>query len=130
MTSQAQLSPTQRLDSRGAIIWTSIVSLALLAIWAGFWLWFSISVVVSEGTLAWQPYTFIAAIIALALTAWRYPKVGGPLMIAAGLAAAFYYNNIWARTMLALPAIAIGALRIIAAYRAAVHITHRSPLQS
>lgn len=111
MTTSARLSPAGHPPGHRIQSLTSIASLALLVLWAGFWLWFSVSVVLSERTLAWQPYAFIATIIGLAAAAWRFPRIGGILMIAAGVAAAYYYDNVWARGLLATPAIVIGAIR-------------------
>lgn len=90
----------------------SVVSLTALVLWAGFWLWFSISVVISEPTLAWQPYTFIGSLIGLSVAAWRFPKAGGIMLIAAGLFAGYYFDNVWARGLLALPALLIGIARL------------------
>lgn len=118
MTSQPSL-PADAGRMQRILRYVSATSLGALLLWAGFWLWFSISDVISEPTLAWQPYTFIGSLVALSLIAWKVPKVGGVLLVAAGLFAGYYFNNIWARGMLALPAMIIGAARVAAACRPA-----------
>lgn len=102
---------------RPARRWLAWISLGLLAAWAAFWLWFSISVVVSEQTTAWQPYAFIGGVIGLALLAWRAPGIGGAVMILAGGWAAVYFNNSGAQLLLALPAAVIGLMRILSRNR-------------
>lgn len=110
MTLQPSL-PADSVRIRPILRIISGVSLVALALWAGFWLWFSISVVISEPTLAWQPYAFIGSLIGLFVAAWRFPRAGGGMLIAAGLFAVYYYDNVWARGLLALPSLLIGIAR-------------------
>jgi hypothetical protein len=89
--------------------------------WAGFWAWFVVAVVVSEarhGVHGGIPVAgaWLAALSALLVAVWRWPKVGGLAMIVAGIGAAVYFNNSGAQLLLALPAVAIGGLALAAAY--------------
>ena len=89
-----QIALSNAADRKERILrWFSVGSLAVLVLWCGFWLWFSISVVISERTLAWQPYTFIGSVVGLSIVAWKIPRAGGILMIVAALLAGYYYNN-------------------------------------
>lgn len=82
----------------------------LLVAWAGFWAWFVLAV--SFGDEApppwWIPLAWLGALAALVALCWRWPKVGGLVLVAAGLWAGVYFDNSGARTLLAMPAVALG----------------------
>ncbi len=89
------------------------VARSLLIVWAGFWLWFNIASMVGERDGA-QPHLALALItVALAVTCWCWPRIGGVLMIAAGVFAARAFPHTAAFLLLAVPGTAIGVLLLL-----------------
>jgi len=93
----------------------------LVLAWAVFWGWFVLMVGGGEilhGTYQGVPYvaTWAAALTGLTICVWRWPVLGGVLMLAAGLFAVVYFPSNGARLLLALPAGVIGVLAIAGAY--------------
>ncbi len=80
--------------------WMRWGGLALATAVGLFWMWFGIASGVGEGLTplgvvqhALVPGGVIALIV---VAAWRWPLAGGPLLIAAGIAAGFFFGW-WAR---------------------------------
>jgi len=93
----------------------------LAVLWAIPWVWFALAVGVSEivgGSIQTIPYLlgWLAALIGLVLTVWRWPRVGGVVMIAAAIAAAVYFNRTDTRLLLALPAGVVGIMAVAGSY--------------
>jgi hypothetical protein len=85
---------------------------ALLIAWAGFWAWFVLAVSFGGKEAAppwWIPAAWLSALALLVFLGWRWPKAGGIALVTAGLAAAGFFHNPWARLLLAAPAILLGA---------------------
>jgi hypothetical protein len=85
----------------------------LLILWAGFWLWFNIASAIGESDGAWWHIGVAAATLALFLASWFWPKVGGVLMVAAGMFAARAFGHTAALTILAIPAATIGVILLL-----------------
>jgi hypothetical protein len=87
--------------------WTLV---ALLFAWTSLWLFFVVASHFDEPeALAVETLAVAAPLVALALLAWRKPLFGGIGLFAAGVAAAFAFQNAAAYTALALPAMVFGA---------------------
>jgi hypothetical protein len=85
---------------------------ALLIVWAGFWAWFVLAVSYGGSETPpplWIPVVGLGALALLCLLGWKRPTAGGIALVATGLAAAAFFANPWARALLALPAILLGA---------------------
>jgi hypothetical protein len=82
----------------------------LLTVWAGFWTWFVLAVSLGESPRppAWIPVVWLASLALLVVLAWRWPRLGGIVLVAAGAGAAFYFPNPGARALLAAPAVGLG----------------------
>src|SRR5262245_61312540 len=99
-----------RFSPANLTFWTARAALLL---WAGFWMWFNVASVPGDKGGAWYHIGFGVITVGLGLTAWFRPRLGGVLMIAAGMAAAWWLHGGAAYTMLALPAVAIGVLLLL-----------------
>ena len=103
-----------RIDpARGRVIafWTARAALLL---WSAFWLWFNIASMIGERT-GWQHHLKLAVItLGLTVIAWFWPRIGGALLVLAAVLGASLFPNIWALTLLALPAAAVGVLLLLA----------------
>lgn len=86
-------------------------SIVLLVIWGGFWLWFAGASIFSEfdpETVHIPLFRFVLPVVALLVLGVLAPRVGGLLLIAGAAYAAVYYDNVWARLLLALPMLVTG----------------------
>lgn len=83
----------------------------LLLSWAAFWAWFVVAVSLGEEPAPplWIPLAWLVVLAALVTLGWRWPRVGGLVLIAAGVAAALGFRNPGAQALLAAPAVALGA---------------------
>jgi len=83
---------------------------ALLLVWAAFWAWFVTMVSLGEAPAPpwWIPAAWLASLAALVVLCWRWPTLGGLVLLGAGAWAAYYFANPGARALLALPAIGLG----------------------
>jgi len=83
---------------------------SLLILWAGFWTWFVIAVSIGEPPPPplWIPVAWLGGLATIVALAWRWPAVGGAVLVAAGAAAALYFPTSGARALLAVPAVALG----------------------
>lgn len=64
----------------------------VLAVWASFWVWFVVSVAISEGSSSY-PYAggIFAGVVATALVPWWWPRIGTVLaLVFAGVAFWFF----------------------------------------
>jgi hypothetical protein len=113
-----------RTLSNRILTWTPRIAVTA---WAGFWAWF----VVMAGTTDFHQglrgtipvvIAWLGALSALTAAVWIWPRVGGILMVIAGIGAACYFNNSGARLLLAAPAVVVG----IAALASASARTKRS----
>lgn len=79
-----------------------------------FWSWFAIAVAVGEG-LKSLPYAamFVVPLSALAFIVWKWPRVGGLLLIAAGIVEFVYLANPAPRLWMAAPSILAGIVLLI-----------------
>ena len=81
--------------------------------WAGFWAWFVVMAGITDfhqglrGTIP-MVGAWLVALSALTATVWIWPRIGGILMLMAGVGAAFYFNSTGARFLLAVPAVVVG----------------------
>lgn len=82
----------------------------LLLLWAGFWAWFVVAVSLGEAPAPpwWIPAAWLASLAGLVVLCWRWPALGGALLVAAGLWAGVYFASSGARALLAAPAVALG----------------------
>jgi hypothetical protein len=90
-----------------------LVARVLVLAWAGFWLWFNIASALGERDGFTQHMVMAAVTLILAGTCWFWPRVGGVLMVAAGIFAAWAFHNSVAFTLLSLPAATIGVILIL-----------------
>ncbi len=106
-------SPTPtRLVAKGGRTLLWIARVAVL-VWAAFWLWFNIASMIGERDGLVHHLQMAAITLALAAGAWFWPRTGGVLMIAGGLAASRAFPHNAAFLALALPATAIGVLLLL-----------------
>lgn len=108
----ATFSAETRASRMPAIRWRDYAGRGLLLVWASFWLWFSASVVISEGALPWPAAAFMGAVIMLTAAAWIWPRAGGLLLLGGAIFAGGFFVNFWAEVLLALPAALIALLRV------------------
>ncbi len=83
---------------------------ALLLLWAGFWAWFVLAVSLGESPPppVWIPISWLAGLGGLVVLGWRWPRLGGLVLLAAGIWSAAYFPHPGARALLAAPAMGIG----------------------
>jgi hypothetical protein len=110
-TALIQPSPSPRLNPATVGFWATR---AFLTAWAGFWLWFIIASANGDqpGGLKWR-LLFGGIAAALVAVSWAWQRIGGVLMVAAAMTAAYYFHNPGAYILLALPAAAIGLMLIL-----------------
>ena len=91
-----------------------IVHAVLLVVWAGFWAWFVVAVSLGEKPAPpwWIPAAWLVGLGACVAGCLLRPILGGVLLSAVGLFAAFFFRNIWAELALAAPALLLGATAI------------------
>ena len=117
MSTALTLSPEPRNRALGNTIlrWTPRVAVSA---WAGFWAWFVLAVGISDvrdGLVGAVPIVgaWLAALGALTASIWIWPRAGGALMIGSGIGAAVFFDNPWARVLLALPAVLVGLVSLL-----------------
>jgi len=84
----------------------------LLVVWAGFWAWFVLAATFGGSEAPppwWIPAVGLSTLALLVVLGWKRPTAGGIALLAAGLAAAAFFDNPWARALLAAPAVLLGA---------------------
>jgi hypothetical protein len=93
--------------SVAAIPW--ILRLLHLA-WAGFWTWF---VIMASGWESppppwWIPTLWLGTLFGTVVAAWKWPLVGGPLLVGVAAATAVFFNSHATRLILSAPALVLG----------------------
>jgi len=89
-----------------------LVLRVLLVVWAGFWAWFVLAVSYGGKEAPppwWIPAVGLSALTLLVVLAWKRPAAGGVALVAAGLAAAGFFQSPSALALLAAPAVLLGA---------------------
>ena len=83
---------------------------ALMLAWAGFWIWFVVSVSLGEEPAPpwWIPAAWLSGLALLVLLAWKRPALGGVAFLAFGACSAAVFAHPGARALLSAPAIALG----------------------
>jgi hypothetical protein len=83
---------------------------ALLVVWASFWAWFVLAVSFGEAPQPpwWIPVAWLGGLGTLVALCWRWPGLGGAVLVAAGTWAGIHFDDPGARALLAAPAIALG----------------------
>jgi hypothetical protein len=98
--------------------WGGRAGIVALAV---FWGWFVAMVGVSDiqkglpGT-GWVMAAWFSALALLTTAVWKWPRIGGPGLIAVSIGAAWYFQHPGAWALLAAPAAATGLLATIGAY--------------
>jgi hypothetical protein len=109
-TAIIQPSPLPRLNPAFLGFWATR---ALLTVWAGFWLWFIIASAKGDPDgLKWR-LLFGGVAAGLVAISWVWQRVGGVVMVATAMTAAWYFHNPGAYALLAVPAAAIGLMLIL-----------------
>jgi hypothetical protein len=82
----------------------------LLLVWAGFWAWFVLAVTFGEDPAppAWIPLAWLGSLALLVVLAWRWPKLGGLVLLAGGIWSALCFRDPGAQALLAAPAVGLG----------------------
>jgi hypothetical protein len=82
----------------------------LLLAWAGFWAWFVLAHCFGESPPPpwWIPVAWLSSLGALVGLSWRWPRIGGLALVAAGAWAASLFDHPGARALLSAPAIGLG----------------------
>jgi hypothetical protein len=99
-----------RLSPLAALRWT--VRIAAI-VWGAFWAWFAAAVSIGDA-IHGQPIGLVYAaaligILAATVTAlWRWPRVGGVVLVALGILSALFLQNEYAILILAAPALLLG----------------------
>jgi hypothetical protein len=99
-----------KLSPANLTLWAARAGLLL---WAGFWMWFNVASSPGDTGGLWWHLSFGAILVGLGATSWFSPRVGGVLMIAAGMAAAWVFHQGAAYGLLAIPAAVIGVLLLV-----------------
>lgn len=96
----------------------------LISAVVAFWVWF----LLADGgghiwageqpmeTLKWM-ITFGVPLLAIGVTAWKWPRVGGVLAMLGGVAAGIYFGHPAPRLLMALPLIVGGVTLLAATWR-------------
>ncbi|MBL8727380.1 MAG: hypothetical protein JNM25_03040 [Planctomycetes bacterium] len=106
-----------------------LARLSLLA-WVGFWTWFIVSVMASEGA-AIEPAVMLGGLWAVAALAWFRPRIGALALAALGAWSLWFFHDpsgrwhvsLW---LIALPAGAIAACTWLGAPTHRPAATHRA----
>jgi hypothetical protein len=102
-TSQSTANRASRI-LRGA-------AFVLLGAWAAFWTYFAVGRALAQGGAAWShAFELLIMVVGFPLLAWLAPRIGGVLLIAAGVMSGGYCASSATRALLALPAIALGVV--------------------
>jgi hypothetical protein len=92
-----------------------LVTGTLLLLWAGFWAWFIVSVVISDvraGSTVAIAYGggTLAALLGACAAARAWPRIGPIALIAYGVASAYVFQGASAMLLMAMPAIILGGV--------------------
>lgn len=91
-----------------------------LLLWAGFWTWFLVSVMASEG-VAIEPVAMLSGLCMVTTLAWCQPRPGAAALVLVAAWSLWCFRNHAAVWLIALPACAIAALTWLGAARAPGH---------
>jgi len=80
-----------------------------LLLWAGFWTWFMVSVMASEG-VALEPIAMLSGLCTVTVLAWFRPRLGAATLVALSAWSLWCFRNDAAIWLIALPACTIAAL--------------------
>jgi len=105
------LAMQQGVDWRRVAVWCCR---GVLVVWAAFWTWFALAGALSPGHGWGEVWIVALPAIALGAIAWRWPVVGGVLLIGAGVFSAWFFDHTAARLMLALPVVVVGTVLLLA----------------
>lgn len=110
---------TYPTTSRTARVSRLFLRLALLG-WAGFWAWFVLSVSLGEPPAppVWIPAAWLTALAGLVVLGWRWPRLGGLVLVAAGIGLAAVFRHPGAQALLAAPAVVLGLVCAIQGWSA------------
>jgi hypothetical protein len=114
-TSELRISPPQP-DIGGRVLrWVPRIA---VTVWAGFWGWFVLmagSSDLRQGLAGTGPIlaAWLGGLATLVIAVWARPRLGGILMVAAGVAAAYLFPRTDTRLILALPAGVIGLAALL-----------------
>jgi hypothetical protein len=79
-----------------------------LVAWAGFWAWFVLAASLDQPPPLWIPVAWLTSLSLLVVLGWRWPRLGGFVLVAAGAWSATYFDHPGARALLSAPALVIG----------------------
>jgi hypothetical protein len=83
----------------------------MVVLWAAFWIWFNVATATAENEGRWQHVALAGAAAAMAAVSWVWPRVGGVLMIVAGMIAAWRFHVQPADiALMAVPTVLVGIL--------------------
>ena len=86
----------------------------VIVLCAGLWTYFVTAVTLSEGRQALVPALFILIPMwAVAVIAWRWPRVGGSLLVGAGVFAAWYFHHPAPLSLMAIPLTTAGLAQLL-----------------
>jgi hypothetical protein len=123
--------------------WLNFLARVISGLWAGFWIFFAVGTAASDFNRGGQPslggiifpLLFVAALLLLAFTAWRWVKIGRIALPLAGLAVMIGYplavdhfhisTKLFVMMTLGLPPLSAGVL-LIAAWRIERNIDGRT----
>ena len=113
---EAPASPAARRRKRRALgrvfLW---IARAGVVAWAAFWIWFCLSVGLSEGGRgALIASGMSLGFLTFATLVWTRPTLGGIMMVGLGIFAWRYFATEGAQLLLALPAFILGVMSTLA----------------
>lgn len=92
----------------------------VLLSWAGFWTWFVVVDGISDGFATSWPYMlmFLGPIVGFTTITLKWPRVGGALLFAGGLFAAYaFWRMPWTVALFAGPPLVLGAIAMWVGWR-------------
>lgn len=98
------MDPTERPPSWMAPL--RLVARIALLLWAGFWTWFVVAVMASEG-VAPEPVAMLSGLWTVTALAWFRPRAGAAALVALSAWSLWCFRNGAALWLIALPACAI-----------------------
>ncbi len=92
----------------------------VLVAWAGFWTWFVVVDGISDGFAKSWPYMlmFLGPIVCFTAVTLKWPRVGGAMLFAGGLFAAYaFWRMPWTVALFAGPPLLLGAIAMWVGWR-------------